>query len=211
MKELFKRIIRPLYAPFLEQRDERRFRQRLLQNQGKPLNIVVGSSGIFEAGWIPTEAHFLNLLQDEDWLKYFKENEINCILAEHVWEHLTLEQGTKAAGVCFRFLQKGGRLRVAVPDGFHVDESYIEYVKPGGHGAGADDHKLLYNYNTFSAIFLKNGFQVELLEYFDENKSFHAKDWDRNDGYIHRSIRYDKRNADGLPHYTSLILDAIKP
>jgi len=211
MKELLKSILRPFYTRFIQKIEERRFRKRLLLNKDTPLKIVVGSSGIFEEGWIPSEAHFLNLLEGNGWLKYFKENEIEFMLAEHVWEHLTQDQGKKAAATCFRFLKKGGRLRVAVPDGFHANQDYIDYVKPGGSGAGADDHKVLYNYKTFSGIFRECGFKVELLEYFDENTEFHANDWDSNDGYIHRSIRFDTRNADGLPHYTSLILDAIKP
>lgn len=211
MKELLKSIVRPFYKPFIEKGEESLFRKRLLLNKDKPLKIVVGSSGIFEEGWIPSEAHFLNLLEGDSWLKYFKEGEIESILAEHVWEHLTEVQGKTAAATCFRFLKKGGRLRVAVPDGFHADQTYIDYVKPGGSGIGADDHKVLYNYKTFRAVFQDLGFKVELLEYFDENKAFQTNNWDTNDGYIHRSIRYDQRNADGFPHYTSLILDAIKP
>lgn len=143
-------------------------------------------------------------------MRYFQKDSVDRILGEHVWEHLTLEDGAVAAATCFTFLKKGGRLRVAVPDGFHPDENYIEFVKPGGLGAGADDHKVLYNYQTFSRIFEQAGFRVELLEYFDENGIFHAQNWDMSDGYIHRSIRYDSRNSDGKPVYTSLIIDAVK-
>lgn len=37
-------------------------------------------------------------------------------LAEHVWEHLTLENAHRAARNCYRYLHPGGRLRLAVPD-----------------------------------------------------------------------------------------------
>ncbi|TMM53953.1 hypothetical protein FEE95_17955 [Maribacter algarum] len=174
------------------------------------MKIVIGSGQRFTENWIPTEAHFLNLLKVENWYKYFDENSIDGLLAEHVWEHLTPEQGEIAAKTCHLFLKKGGRLRVAVPDGFHSNPDYIEYVKPGGHGAGADDHKILYDYKSFSALFSKCGFEIQLLEYFDENNKFQVREWDLNDGYIHRSIRYDERNHDGNPNYTSLILDALK-
>ena len=40
----------------------------------------------------------------------------------------------------------GGNFRIAVPDGFHTDPSYIENVKPGGTGEGSEDHKNLFNY-----------------------------------------------------------------
>lgn len=189
---------------------KKKFKELLAKNKNKPLKIVIGSGQRFTDGWVPTEQHFLDLLKLKTWLKYFKKNGVDCLLAEHVWEHLTLEQGKVAAETCYTFLKNGGHLRVAVPDGLHTDSNYIEYVKPGGHGAGADDHKVLYNYKSFSTLFSEIGFNVKPLEYFDENGVFHANPWDLNDGYIHRSILYDERNQDGKPNYTSLILDAIK-
>lgn len=38
------------------------------------------------------------------------------MLAEHVWEHMTKEEGIMAAKHCYEFLQDGGYIRVAVPD-----------------------------------------------------------------------------------------------
>jgi predicted SAM-dependent methyltransferase len=112
---------------------------------------------------------------------------------------------------CFTFLKSGGFLRIAVPDGFHPDKEYIECVKPGGFGAGADDHKILYNYKIMQASLEKAGFKVNFLEYWDENGKFQYKDWDPKTGMIHRSKRFDERNASGELKYTSLIVDAIKP
>jgi predicted SAM-dependent methyltransferase len=210
MKQLLKSIIKPVLKSLKEKKQKKTFEKLLALNGNDPIKIVVGSSGIYEKGWIPTEGHFLNLLKEEDWLKYFKEDSISLIFAEHVWEHLTLEQGKRAAEVCYKFIQKGGKLRVAIPDGFHSSEDYINRVKPGGFGHGSFDHKLLYNYHTFSDIFQQSGFTVELLEYFDDDKNFHAVDWKKEEGFVHRSIRYDRRNKDGKPNYTSLIIDAIK-
>ncbi len=172
--------------------------------------IVVGASGVFENGWIPTDEHTLNLLKPERWKSFFKENSIASILAEHVWEHLTPAQGLIAATTCYRFLMNGGYARIAVPDGYHNKPSYIEHVKPGGTGAGADDHKLLYNYKTLSKTFTDAGFTVKLLEYFDENGSFHYTEWDPAQGMIHRSKRFDERNNEIELSYTSLIIDAVK-
>ncbi|MBC7485905.1 MAG: hypothetical protein H7282_04055 [Cytophagaceae bacterium] len=165
---------------------------------------------MFEPGWIPSEWHFLNLLNEQEWLTYFKEDSISNILAEHVWEHLTPEDGKVAVRTCYRFLKKGGRLRIAVPDGFHPDPTYIDYVKVGGSGAGADDHKILYTYKIMTDILEQAGYKVQLLEYFDESGIFHHNAWEAKAGYIHRSIKNDKRNADGKPNYTSLIVDAVK-
>lgn len=212
MIENLKNIIRPYYVAVGNYQKKREF-ERLVakaKQQGLPLKIVIGSAGIFDPGWIPSEEYILDLLDETTWKRYFNENELDALLAEHVWEHLTAEQGLIAAKVCFKFLKKGGYMRIAVPDGFHQSEKYIDYVKPGGHGAGADDHKLLYNYKTFSAVFSNAGFQVKVLECFDENHTFQFNDWSIQEGKISRSIRFDERNKDGNPHYTSIIIDAIK-
>lgn len=176
-----------------------------------PLRIVVGASGKFERGWTPTDINYLNLSVLENWEKYFNENSIDAILSEHVWEHLTLEDGKTAAKYCYKYLKPGtGYLRVAVPDGYHSDPNYIESVKVNGTGDGADDHKVLYNYKTFSSIFEDAGFTVKLLEYFDEFGNFHYNEWDVNKGKIYRSMRFDERNKNDELNYTSLIIEAAK-
>ena len=174
------------------------------------IKIVVGASNIYEKGWTATEIDFLNLLNENDWRYFFQENSIHAILAEHVWEHLHPTDGLLAAKACFKYLKPGGYIRVAVPDGYHPDKEYIEYVRPGGTGAGADDHKILYNESSFKKLFQEAGFQVRLLEWFDEDRNFHYQEWDTKDGMIWRSKRFDERNKDGQLKYTSLIIDAVK-
>lgn len=186
----------------------RRLRQRLRSTDD--WKIVVGTAGVFEAGWIPTDIEYLNLLQDEDWRRFFAEGSITAILAEHVWEHLTPEQGWQAAQVCHRYLRPGGRLRIAVPDGCHPDPAYIRQVMVKGTGAGADDHKVLYTHETLTRLLEQTGFSVTLLEYFDTAGTFHHQEWNRSDGMIHRSSRFDERNTGGRLAYTSLIVDAFK-
>ncbi len=177
----------------------------------KPLRIVIGASGVTPPDWISSDIDYLNLLNENHWLPYFEKNKIEALLAEHVWEHLSDEDATLATKICFKYLKpEGGYLRVAVPDGFSPDKKYIDYVKPGGNGAGAHDHKVLYNYKTLSNIFEKAGFEISLLEYFDEKGIFHQNNWDPKDGQVCRSSENDKRNKDGKLNYTSLIIDAIK-
>jgi predicted SAM-dependent methyltransferase len=173
--------------------------------------IVVGTSGVFEPGWIPTDIEYLNLLEDADWRNFFTENSIAALLAEHVWEHLTPAQGLQAAQACHRYLRPGGRLRIAVPDGRHPDPAYLRQVMIHGTGAGADDHKVLYTHETLCTLLKSAGFSVVPLEYFDAAGTFHFHEWNRADGMVHRSSRYDARNADGKLAYTSLIMDAFKP
>ncbi len=178
---------------------------------GEPLRIVVGSGGICQAGWIMTDREFLDLLRPRDWKRFFREDSVAAIMAEHVWEHLTIEEGSAAACTCHTYLAPGGRLRIAVPDGFHPDPDYIADVKVGGSGAGAADHKVLYNHQTLGPVLAQAGFEVEFLEYFDAAGAFHSTGWNPEDGLVRRSQRFDSRNRDGRLHYTSLIVDARKP
>jgi predicted SAM-dependent methyltransferase len=175
-----------------------------------PLRLIIGAGGTSQHEWISLEESHLNLLDQVSWERYFKADSIDTVLAEHVWEHLTVEEGRLAAENCHRYIKSGGYLRVAVPDGLHPSPEYIKKVKPGGIGPGADDHKVLYDYRTFSEIFTSAGFDVELLEWFDENGNFHRNEWDEGLGLIKRSSRNERRNKDGELNYTSVILDAMK-
>jgi predicted SAM-dependent methyltransferase len=175
-----------------------------------PIRVVVGASGVYQRGWIATDVEHLDILRMERWRRYFRESSIDGILAEHVLEHLTEEQGLAAARNFHVFLKVKGYARVAVPDGFHPSAEYIRQVRPGGAGAGAEDHKVLYNYRSLSRIFEESGYRVNLLEYFDENGTFHFREWDTRMGMITRSKLHDDRNLGGRLLYTSVILDAVK-
>jgi predicted SAM-dependent methyltransferase len=183
----------------------RRLKKQLRESPKR--KIVVGSAGLQSPGWIATDIQFLNLLKVADWDRFFRADSLDTILAEHVWEHLTCDEGLQAARTCFRFLKTGGYIRVAVPDGLHPDPSYIDYVQVGG----PDDHKMVYTYKTLRDIFEKSGYRVQLYEYFDEAHKFHFQAWNPEDGMISRSKRFDERNKDGVLNYTSVILDAFKP
>lgn len=190
---------------------ERRRAFRTCIAQADVLRVVVGAGGISEEGWCHSDIDTLNLLDRANWRRAFGSRRIDAILAEHVWEHLTVDEGTYAAQMCFEFLKPGAYIRWAVPDGFHPSQEYQEWCRPGGTGVGADDHKVFYNHITASEMFLSVGFEVELKEYFDKQGCFHRADWDPVDGTIHRSAELDRRNSDGALRYTSLFLDARKP
>lgn len=198
-----------LRTRFRISRDIRRLERAIAA--GQPLRVVVGSSGLTPAGWLQTDIEYLNLLQPADWERFFRKGTLHAILAEHVWEHLTPEDGARAAAACFAYLQPGGYLRLAVPDGFNPDPAYREWVRPGGPGPGADDHKVLYDHQSLTTLLTTAGFSVELLEYFDAAGQFHHRDWKPEDGMIHRSRRFDERNQGGRLAYTSLMVDARKP
>jgi predicted SAM-dependent methyltransferase len=181
---------------------------------GVPVRIIVGASAQSYPGWISTQEEHLNLLKREDWELSFKNRKIDCILAEHVWEHLTEEEGRCAAQICFDFLNPGGYVRCAVPDGYFHDAHYQKLMQKGfprPREYPQAQHKSVYNYRSLSAVFESAGFTVELLEYCDEQGNFHFKDWNPEDGFIYRSRRFDHRNTNGEIRMVSLIIDAQKP
>ena len=66
------------------------------------------------------------------------------------------------------------------------------------------------NLRLLERVFGHAGLKIDLLEYFDEKREFHYKEWNSQDGMIYRSKRFDERNQNGLPNNTSIILDALK-
>jgi predicted SAM-dependent methyltransferase len=207
LRWLERKLARPVRRYFRNRADIRRLRALA----GEPIRLIVGASGTKLPGWQETDQRYLDLLKPLDWERLFAPGSVAGVFAEHVWEHLAPGDALTAARTCHRFLATGACLRVAVPDGLHPDPAYIDRVRPGGTGAGADDHKVLYDYRSFSRVFEAAGFRVELLEYFDEAGTFHRTEWSDERGRVTRSARYDQRNAGGTLTYTSLILDAVKP
>ncbi len=199
--------VRALWRPgwLKRQVDQRRAR-------GEPIRIIIGAGGVpADRGWIPTNIQFLNLLVDEPWQRAFGDQGIDAIFAEHVWEHLWPADGKAGAARCFKYLKPGGYLRIAVPDGNHPDPDFIEFVRPGGVGYGADDHKVLYTYQTLRDMLHSVGFQVEPLEYYDDAGSFHRAAWDPGAGRVMRCQGWTEKRPDGsIMPFTSLIVDARK-
>jgi len=175
------------------------------------LKIIIGADSTRQKGWLSTNVFLLDLTSFLSFSSLLKPGSVDCFLAEHVWEHLSVVNAKTAAGVCYEFLKPGAYLRVAVPDGYHPDPAYIDHVRPGGTGPGADDHKVLYNHLSFAHIFISAGYEVRVYEYFDAEGKFHFHDWSHEGGMVRRSIRFDPRNRNGQPNYTSIILDAFKP
>lgn len=177
------------------------------------MRFVIGAGKMVLDGWINTQEDELNLLNRNDFTLLFRDNKPVAFLAEHVWEHRTYEEGCIAARNCFDFLQDGGYIRVAVPDKNFRNKWYQDMVQVGGNGDPnhpAFTHKIVYDYHTLQQVFEQAGFEVELLEWCDENGSFHYKYWNESDGKIGRSLRFDTRNQNGTLGMVSIILDAKK-
>ena len=175
-----------------------------------PIKIMIGAADKVQPGWFSAVYPQFDLLDRSTIRKFSRGRPVAAYMAEHVLEHLIIKEGLLALKNIYDSLSEGGRVRIAVPDGLHPDKDYIEEVKVGGTGPGADDHKVLYTYKSLSELLEGAGFSVGLLEYWDENGEFHCKDYNIHDGLIWRSLKYNPLNQDGLPNYTSLIVDGFK-
>lgn len=177
------------------------------------MKIVIGAGNTHFEGWIHTQKDELNLLDESTFRTFTEEQSVDCFLAEHVWEHMSLDEGILAARNCYKFLKPGGYLRVAVPDRNFRNEWYQNMVQVGGPGPAdhpAAGHKIVYDYLQFEKVFRDAGFKTQLLEYCDEGGAFHYQYWNSEDGHIGRSFRYDTRNTPEKIGMVSIILDAHK-
>ena len=175
------------------------------------MKLIIGAGDRKQDGWISTEQNQLDLLKPEDFSRILNGAiGFESMVMEHVLEHLSEDDVLVALKNCYDNLSPNGRLRIAVPDGLHPDKDYIEYVRPGGTGAGADSHKMLFNYRMLGRMLRQVGFSVSYIEWWDESGNFNTRPWNEIDGYIERCLANDPRNNDGKPHYTSLIVDAVK-
>ncbi len=176
--------------------------------------IIVGASSQSYPGWRQTQRDELDLTSVTDWERIRPPGGLTAVLMEHVWEHLAPTEATLAAGLLFDALAPGGYVRCAVPDVLFPDREYQRIVRVGGPGPAdhpAASHRVLYTWQTLPPVFTRAGFDVRLLEWWEDDGVFHAVPWDERDGFIYRSARFDHRNRDGQLGFTSLIIDAVRP
>lgn len=80
------------------------------------MRIIIGAGKTEYDGWESTQENELILLNIDDWKNQFDDQCLDAILAEHVWEHMSYDEGIIAAKNCYKFLKPGGYIRCAVPD-----------------------------------------------------------------------------------------------
>jgi predicted SAM-dependent methyltransferase len=172
-----------------------------------PLNVVLGGGEREYEGWVFTDRDFLDITRPGDWDALFAPDSIDRLLSEHVLEHLSEDECVIALAECYRHLKPGGLLRVAVPDGYRRDPDYVAEVAPPNAG-----HKQLFTVDTLVPLLERAGFRATPLEYFDAEERFHAAVWDERDGFVARSVRFDRQEAfrRGELCYTSIVVDARK-
>ncbi len=187
---------------------------RLLRRQIEScdrIRLAIGSESHCSEGWIPAESDQIDLVNPGNWSSFFQKSSVDAILAEHIWEQLSEQDSKKAALNCFQFLRPGGHLRVAVPDGFHPAQRRQGLRRGCGSEIGSGTRGRLYNHDSFAEVFFAVGFQVQMIEFFDQKGVFHSNHWDVSKGLVKRSLLFDERNIAQPFAYTSLVLDAVKP
>lgn len=194
-----------VYKRLMKKRLQWKLRKEV--STASPLKVMLGAGPCKYDGWFHTDKDILDVTSSEDWSTLFTPGSIDSLLSEHMLEHLSEDEARVALAECYRYLKPQALFRLAVPDGYRRDPTYVKEVVPPNDG-----HKMLYTIDSLSALLQSVGFQTTPLEYFDAQEQFHATTWDQNDGMILRSVRFDTQQAfqrDGL-FYTSLIIDARK-
>ena len=209
---MIKNILYKLYKVFLY--NYRYLNLKLAIYKKKNLKIILGAATTSQDGWYSTNEQWFDIRNSSNWKQLFKkENTISNLLSEHVFEHLTYTELDKTLKYSNLYLQKGGKLRIAVPDGYNPNYEYIQNVKTEGIGADAQDHKQLLNYDILEKLLIKNNFECFLLEGYKNNKLI-IETFNDYDGYIIRTRKRNNTSIDSKWQFvdanTSLIIDAIK-
>ena len=92
------------------------------------VNLIVGAALTKQKGWFSTNEEWLDISKKNNWDRLFNSRKrIKKILAEHVFEHLTLEEMQTSLGLIYKYMIFGGSLRIAVPDGNNPNNQYRNY------------------------------------------------------------------------------------
>ena len=190
----------------------RKFILTMAVRGGSSLKIIVGAAETHQKGWLATNEQWLDITKEEDWYRYFKdEKRISHIVAEHVFEHLTLEEAKAALVNMSKRLTHDGRIRIAVPDGYNPDKVYIEHVDIGGVGDDASDHKQLLNIDIIRKIMLDCELTPNHIEGYTRDGQLVQQIWLAQDGFIQRSRQNKLVKKWQFPDAaTSLIVDGMK-
>lgn len=190
-------------------REKSRLSQQLAKadSKGLPIRVVVGSGNVdvaaersWVAGWILTDRHLLDLTNSSDFEEIFGTARADMFLAEHVLEHLLLEEIALALALLRRFLRSSGKLRLAVPDIFRINAEDIEALSKDF----LDGHFVQLSHEYLQGMLQQAGFWPDALE-FEEQRQ---KRWvsDAKHGRIQRCSLHDRRGA------VSVVFDAfVKP
>ncbi len=220
---MIKRILKLLLPKFVRQwlvaiRKRIRYtaRKYILKaeiRKNTPLKIIVGAAETHQQGWFSTNEQWLDITSEDQWHRFFGDRQlIRCIVAEHVFEHLTEAGALAALESMNKRLAPGGKIRIAVPDGYNPEPEYIRHVGIGGIGDDASDHKQLLNKDSLSKLMITAGLTVQHIEGYTKDGELITNQWHADDGFIRRSRQNNSKESWNFPDAaTSLIVDGSKP
>lgn len=177
-------------------------------NRRKDVRLNIGCGERNYGGWINLDLPAFDATNKESWTKLIGSASVQFALFDHVLEHLTENQIIAALSLLKERMEVGATVRIAVPDKNHPNPAYIEAVRPGGSGPGADDHKTFWDIDSFSKMATNLGFEVKPIEYYTANGELVMNEMDPNLGIITRTARKPRKGE--LSDYSSLILDLKK-
>ena len=179
------------------------------------VNLILGAALTNQKGWFSTNEDWLDISKAEHWNKLFNSKKrVKRVLAEHVFEHLTIDEMRNSLRLIFANMINGGSLRIAVPDGNNPNLDYRKHCGINGIGADASDHKQFLTYELLSREIEAIGFDHTLIEGYLKNKELVSKSFNDNLGKVIRSRRnsfnLSKKGWDFYDSNTSLIIDCFK-
>lgn len=151
-------------------------RRAALLASRRPLRLHLGSAGNRLGGWVNIDllrpGRRLELYWDLRRGIPFASSSVDAIFAEHLFEHLTLDQGIGLLRECRRVLAPGGVVRIGVPDLDRYVASYlrqdplIDAALPGrptravalGEPFFLHGHRIMYDFETLEYALRQAGF-----------------------------------------------------
>ena len=166
----------------------------------RPLRVYIGSSKCKQpAGFVSTDKDELDVAKPTDYQKLFCPDSVDTFLTEHTFEHITYSDGKVAFRQILHYLKPGGRFRIAVPN----DASRAGQVFPESRADKFYGHVSAYGYEYLKEVLEEVGFTSvyrleEKLKLNETHDKIISTSWDRCDGPIDRSLKYDWRNEEAL-------------
>ncbi len=180
------------------------------------VNLILGAALTKQRGWFSTNEEWLDIVQKSHWDKLFNSKKrVKKVLAEHVFEHLTLHEMRSALNLIYKNMVYGGSLRIAVPDGNNPHKEYRNHCGINGIGADASDHKQFITFELLSNEVKKIGFKFILKEGYLQNRELITEKLNFELGIVMRSrsnkINMKSKEGWSFPDSnTSLIIDCFK-
>lgn len=146
--------------------------------------LQIGCGDNILEGWLNTDLNSLKKLNvahlDAGKTFPFADNTFDFIFSEHIFEHLTFEQGLIMLSESYRTLKTGGFFRIAVPDLDFLAKLYLYKSFP------IHTEYIQWSANTFCANISKHIQDPNLLSVYVINNFF--KDWGHQIIHNHETL-----------------------